>query len=110
MALSEQVFQILLSLASGDQHGYAIIQDVLARTDGGMRLTASTLYAALKRLLDARLIEEIDLPRGADDTRRRLYRLTKAGERAGRQEAARLETLAALARERRWLPKRRAVR
>lgn len=110
VALSEQVFQILLSLASGDLHGYAIIQDVLARTNGRTRLTASTLYAALKRLLDATLIEEIDSPRGSGDPRRRHYRLTKAGERAGRQEAARLETLAALARERQWLPRRRDAR
>jgi DNA-binding PadR family transcriptional regulator len=110
VALSEQVFQILLSLASGDLHGYAIIQDVRARTGGAMRLTASTLYAALKRLLDARLIEEIDPPPANGDSRRRLYRLTKAGERAGRQEAARLEMLAGLARERRWLPQRRGAR
>jgi DNA-binding PadR family transcriptional regulator len=111
-ALSPQVFQILLSLAEEDLHGYAIIGDVRERTAGEMRLTASTLYAALKRLLDERLIEELaERPRdGQDDARRRYYRITRAGREAGRREAARLETLAAMARGTRWLPGRRHTR
>ncbi len=104
------MFQILLSLASGERHGYAIIQDVQSRTSGETRLTASTLYAALKRLLDAGLIDEVDVPGASGGPPRRHYRLTKAGERAGRAEAARLEQLATLARERRWLPARRSAR
>lgn len=110
MPLSPQVFQILLSLASGERHGYAIIQDIEARTAGETRLTASTLYAALKRLLDAGLIEEIDdkhVAGASAGPARRHYRLTKAGVRAGRAEAARHEQLASMARERRWLPARR---
>jgi len=55
--LSTQVFQILLSLVDQDLHGYAIIQDVAQRTDNEVRLTASTLYAAVKRLLDQGLID-----------------------------------------------------
>lgn len=101
------MFQILLSLAERDLHGYAIIADIEARTEGGMALTASTLYAALKRLLDAGLIEErADRPEG-DDERRRYYRLTASGRNAGKAEAARLAALAAQAKAVRWLPRTR---
>jgi DNA-binding PadR family transcriptional regulator len=108
-ALSPQVFQILLSLADRPQHGYAIILDVQQRTGRGMRLTASTLYAALKRLLDAGLIEEIDARADDSDPRRRYYRLTKTGQSAGRAEAVRLDALTAMARAKRWLPSRRST-
>jgi DNA-binding PadR family transcriptional regulator len=69
-----------------------------------MRLTASTLYAALKRLLDERLIREIDTRPDDDDARRRYYRITASGRAAGRAEAARLDALAQMARGKRWLP------
>jgi len=103
---SAQVFHILLSLVDDDLHGYAIIQDVAARTDGEVRLTASTLYAAMKRLLESGWIEErTTRPAGtADDPRRRYYRLTKAGREVARAEARRLEQLAAMARAKRLLP------
>ena len=82
-AISSQVFHILLSLVDDDLHGYAIIQDVEARTDGEVRLTASTLYAAMKRLLESGWIEERSTrPAGAaDDPRRRYYRLTAEGKK-----------------------------
>lgn len=103
--LSSQVFQILLSLLDDDLHGYAIIQDVAARTGGEVRLTASTLYAAVKRLLDSKWIEErAQRPRADDDARRRYYRLTTLGRQAARAEALRLERLAAMARAKRLLP------
>jgi DNA-binding PadR family transcriptional regulator len=104
--LSEPVFQILLSLVDEELHGYAIIQDIAARTDGAVRLTASTLYAAVKRLFDSGWIEEIaERPRGArDDTRRRYYRITRLGRDAARAEARRIERLAAMARAKRLLP------
>jgi len=104
--LSPQVFHILLSLADDDLHGYAIIQDVAERTDGEFRLTASTLYAAVKRLLESGWIEErTSRPAGAaDDPRRRYYRITKAGREVARAEARRLEQLAAMARAKRFLP------
>jgi DNA-binding PadR family transcriptional regulator len=105
--MSPQVFHILLALADQDLHGYAIIADIAARTNGAMHLTASTLYAALRRLLDEQLIEEIDDRPDADDPRRRYYRITKAGKAAGRAEAARIEALADLARAKRWLPRLR---
>jgi DNA-binding PadR family transcriptional regulator len=104
--LSAQVFHILLSLADEDLHGYAIIQDVAVRTGGEVRLTASTLYAAVKRLLESGWIEERSTrPAGAaDDPRRRYYRLTKLGREVARAEARRLDQLAAMAREKRLLP------
>lgn len=92
----------MLSLAEADRHGYAIIGDVRTRTRGEMRLTASTLYAVLKRLLDQKWIEELDAPAHDTDARRRYYRLTPEGRRAGRGEADRLRDLAAMARSVHW--------
>ena len=104
--LTTPVFQILLSLVDEDLHGYAIIQDVAERTGGEVRLTASTLYAAVKRLLDTGWIEEVaQRPRAErDDPRRRYYRITRVGRAAARAEARRLERLAAMARAKRLLP------
>ena len=93
--MSSQVFQILLSLVDGPLHGYAIIQDVSARTSGEIRLTASTLYDALARLVDQAWIEEVsNIPAEAPrDSRRRYYALTARGRDAAEREAARLERL-----------------
>ncbi|HTE45338.1 MAG TPA: PadR family transcriptional regulator [Gemmatimonadaceae bacterium] len=103
--LSAQVFQILLSLVDDDLHGYAIIQDVADRTGGDVVLTASTLYAAIKRLLDNGWIEECrQRPRVNDDARRRYYHLTSLGRQAARAEARRLERLAGMARAKRLIP------
>lgn len=105
--MTAQVFHILLSLADGAPwHGYAIIQDVAARTGGEIRLTASTLYAAIKRMLDAGLIVEVDAPAESGGAPRRCYRVTKAGRRAARGEAERLARTVAMARERRLLPRK----
>ena len=108
--LGPQAFQILLSLADADMHGYAIIGDVRRRTQGEMRLTASTLYAVLKRLLDQGWIEELAPPATESDSRRRYYRITRVGREAGRAEAERLDALAAMARSKRWLPRSRPSR
>ena len=103
--LSAQVFQILLSLIDSDMHGYALIQDVRERTRGELSLTASTLYAATKRLLAAGWIDEIDydLPPPDHDDRRRYYRISAAGRAAARAEALRLERLTSMARDKRLL-------
>ena len=108
--LTAPVFQILLSLVDEDLHGYALIQDIRERTDGEVRLTASTLYAAVKRLSDAGLITEVQ-PRRAekDDSRRRYYRITPAGRQTLRAEAARLERLTAMARRKKLLPALRTM-
>jgi DNA-binding PadR family transcriptional regulator len=93
--LKTQWFHILLSLASGEQHGYGIMQDVLNRTTGKVRLWPATLYGSIKRLIEADLIEESD-ERPApelDDARRRYYRLTALGKRVLDAECERLEEL-----------------
>jgi DNA-binding PadR family transcriptional regulator len=105
--LSAQVFQILLSLVDDDLHGYAIIQDVRERTGGEINLTASTLYAAIKRLLDSGWIEETRSRPRDDDPRRRYYRLTTVGRAAALAEAQRLERYAAMARTKRLIPAKR---
>ncbi len=91
-----------------DLHGYAIIQDIRRRTAEEVSLTASTLYAAIKRLLDAGLIEERDgRPRaGDDDPRRRYYGIRPAGLDVARLEAARLERAVKMARQKRLTPRK----
>lgn len=96
--LSPQVFQVLLSLYQGALHGYSIIQDIDDRTSGEIRLTASTLYDALARLVDQGLIEEVDAPRDSSDTRRRYYAITRFGRQAAEREVQRLERLVRMAR------------
>jgi DNA-binding PadR family transcriptional regulator len=86
---------ILLALAKEEQHGYGIMQEVLNRTGGKVRLWPATLYGTLKRLMEAGLIKESD-ERPApefDDARRRYYRLTKQGRRALDAECQRLQDL-----------------
>ena len=99
LPLSRAVFHVMIALADGDRHGYAIIKDVADRTDGAERLGAGTLYAILKRLLDDGLIAEVRVAgTGADDQRRRYYRLTPFGRRVVKAEVERLERASALAR------------
>jgi DNA-binding PadR family transcriptional regulator len=88
-------FHIMLSLAGGEQHGYGIMQEVLNRTIGKVRLWPATLYGSIKRLIEAGLIEESD-ERPApelDDARRRYYRLTSLGKRVLDAECDRLQEL-----------------
>jgi DNA-binding PadR family transcriptional regulator len=99
LPLSVPVFHILLSLVDRDLHGYALIKDIETRTAGEVRLTASTLYGALARLLAAGLIQEIH----ADVERRRCYHLTRTGRALLRREAERLARAAQWARERRLI-------
>jgi DNA-binding PadR family transcriptional regulator len=108
LPLTVPVFQILLSLSDQDLHGYAIIQDIRERTAAEVSLTASTLYAAIKRLLDARLIEELDSRPGPedDDARRRYYRITPLGLDVARLETARLERTLKMARQKKLTPRR----
>ena len=108
--LTAPVFQILLSLVDEDLHGYALIQDIRARTGGEVDLTASTLYAAIKRLVAGELITEVQAPRAEkSDPRRRYYRITRTGREVLRAEAARLERLTAMARSKKLLPALRAA-
>jgi DNA-binding PadR family transcriptional regulator len=93
--LKAQWFHIMLSLAGEEQHGYGIMQEVLGRTHGKVRLWPATLYGSIKRLIEADLIEESD-ERPApelDDARRRYYRLTVLGKRVLAAECERLQEL-----------------
>jgi DNA-binding PadR family transcriptional regulator len=94
-------FHILLSLAEGAQHGYGIMQEVLERTDGKVRLWPATLYGSLKRLVDDGLIEESEDRPDEDDERRRYYRLTADGRATLAAEIGRLEDLVRAARAKR---------
>ena len=90
LPLSVPVFQILLSVMDEALHGYALLQDIEERTDGEVVLTASTLYGALKRMLQDGWVTEVASPEADDDPRRRYYAITPLGRRAVEEEAARL--------------------
>jgi len=98
--LQPAVFHILMALADEDRHGYGIIQEVLTRTNGDVRLSPGTLYRSIQRMLDDDLIVEVcERPAPElDDERRRYYRITKFGRQVAREEANRLSELVRLAR------------
>ena len=102
LPLTVPAFQILLALVDGERHGYALIRDLDQRTSGEVRLTASTLYGALARMLDAGLVEEAEARVGGE--RRRSYRMTRRGRGVLRLEAERLARAAGWARDKRLLP------
>lgn len=98
--LTPAMFHVLLALADGERHGYAILKEVVRRTNGKVRLSAGTLYGIIKRLnAEDWIVESTKRPvAGLDDERRRYYRLTEAGRRVAVNEARRLEELLAMAR------------
>lgn len=100
LPLPPATFHILLALSDADRHGYGIIQDVSARTNGELRLSAGTLYRSIQRMLEQGLIvETADRPvPELDDERRRYYRITPFGQEVARAEARRLVGLVELAR------------
>jgi DNA-binding PadR family transcriptional regulator len=101
-------FHILMSLAEEDRHGYAILQDVAARTRGEVRLGAGTLYRSIQRMLEQGLIvERRERPAPEqDDERRRYYRITPFGRAVARAEMRRLAELVKLARASGLVPRR----
>jgi len=107
LPLPVAVFHILVALADEERHGYAIMQDVAARTGGKLRLSAGTLYGAIKRMLEDGLIEETAERPDAEyhDERRRYYRVTAFGREAAMAEAERLSQLVSQAQAIGWLPK-----
>lgn len=100
LPLTSSMLHALVALADGDKHGYAILKEIIRRTDGTVRLSAGTLYALIKRALADGLIVEIDeRPDPAlDDERRRYYRLTALGRRVAAAEIQRLESIIEMAR------------
>ena len=107
LPLTPVVFEILVTLASRECHGYAILADVRART--GETLRPGSLYRALNRLLDDGLVEELDERPDPtiDDERRRYYRLTALGRQVATAEAARLDAQLRHARSARLIGRRR---
>src|SRR5687767_3554307 len=98
--LPAAAFRILMSLVDDDLHGYEIMRRVEEQTAGRTRLGPGTLYSSIQALLEAGLISEVPTPEAAaaGNERRRYYRLTAAGRKAGREEAERLADLLRLAR------------
>jgi DNA-binding PadR family transcriptional regulator len=108
LPLPPAAFHILVALAGDDRHGYAIIQEVAARTGGDVTLSAATLYRSIQRLLEQGLILETrERPAPElDDQRRRYYRITPRGRAAAGAEARRLDQLVKLARAHGIVPAR----
>ena len=100
LPLTPAVLHILLALADGEQHGYAIAQAIEALTEGTVRMGPGTLYGSIGRMVASGLIEESARPRGrtGDDDRRRFYRMTPLGRRVLESETERLARVVALAR------------
>ena len=95
LPLTPAMFYVLVALADGQTHGYAILKDVETLTDGSVRLSTGTLYGIIKRLLNEGLVRE----QRAADPRRRSYELTPFGREVAKAEAARLEQTLAIARK-----------
>jgi DNA-binding PadR family transcriptional regulator len=92
LPLSPACLHILISLAGEDRHGYGIMQEVSAQSDGQYVLGPGTLYDNLQKLLDSGLVEEATAPKGETDSRRRYYRLTPFGRQVLTAEISRLES------------------
>jgi DNA-binding PadR family transcriptional regulator len=90
LPLTPALFHVLLSLADGDKHGYAILKEVEERTHGDVVLSTGTLYGIIKRLLTDELIRELT---ASGEDRRRCYRLTPFGRRVAMAEADRLRAM-----------------
>jgi DNA-binding PadR family transcriptional regulator len=106
LPLPTAAFHILLAVADEDRHGYAIIQDVAARTGGALKLSAGTLYRSIQRMLEQGLLTEPrhrPLPE-LDDERRRYYRITPFGRAVAEAESGRMAQLVRMARARGFAP------
>ena len=100
LPLPPATFHILVALAGEDRHGYAIIQDIAARTNGEVQLSAGTLYRSIQRMVEQDLIEETAARPAPelDDERRRYYRITPFGLDVARAETGRLQAMVRIAR------------
>ena len=107
LPLTPPVFHLLVALSEGERHGYALMRQVAADTDGALQLGPGTLYGCLQRMLEAGLIAESDRRADPllDDERRRYYRISDFGTRVVTAEAKRLAAAVTVARARRLLPK-----
>jgi DNA-binding PadR family transcriptional regulator len=105
-SLTPAAFQVLLALAAGEAHGYAVMRFVEQLTAGTVRLGPGTLYRTIGRLLADGLVDEAEGgdPAAPHDARRRYYRLTPLGRQAAEAEAAQLQRLVAAAAQAGLLP------
>ena len=103
--LTPAVVHVLLALADGDRHGYAILKDVQRQSGSRLRFGPGTIYGTLQRLMDAGWVEESAAPVAATDERRRYYRLTRSGREALKAEIDRLGDLLDVARAHRIHPR-----
>lgn len=103
--LTPAVVHVLLALADGERHGYAILKDVQHQASSAFTLGPGTIYGTLQRLMESGWVEETDAPASATDARRRYYRLTRDGREALRGEVGRLDALVRVARQRRVQPR-----
>ena len=102
--LTPAVLHILLALAEGERHGYAIAQEIETATEGDIHMGPGTLYGSIRRMLSAGLIDEsARRPRHDDDERRRYYRMTPLGRRLLEAELSRLTRVMRVARGKRVL-------
>ena len=106
-SLTPAVFHILLALSGGELHGYGIMKQVEADSEGRIKMGAGTLYGSLKRMLDAGLVKESNrrIDPEMDDARRIYYRVTDLGARTLAAELERYHRIVALAQELELLPK-----
>ncbi len=107
LPLTPAVFFVLLSLADGEKHGYAIMREMTALSGGKFRMGPGTLYTTLQRLLDLALIEEVQGPGGPieHESRRRYYRLTGNGKLLLEAEIGRMDSVVRLARRKKLVPR-----
>jgi DNA-binding PadR family transcriptional regulator len=105
--LAPAVFHILLSLAEGERHGYALRREIAQRTGGKLKVGPGVLYGAIHKMLEWELIAESDErpDQHLDDERRRYYRITTFGRKVAQAEAARMRELVQLAAARFGAPK-----
>jgi DNA-binding PadR family transcriptional regulator len=105
--LTPAVFHILLALSNGERHGYGIMKQVEADSQGNVNMGAGTLYGSLKRMLDAGLVKESDkrIDPEMDDERRIYYQITGVGTKALAAELERYKRIVSLAQERKLYPK-----
>jgi DNA-binding PadR family transcriptional regulator len=103
--LTPAVIHVLLALAGGEQHGYAILKDVARQTQDRLHLGPGTIYSTLQRLMEMGWVEETDGPARVVDERRRHYRLTTSGREAIAAEIDRLNDVMRIARAHRIVPK-----
>ena len=105
--LTPAVFHILLALSSGERHGYGIMKQVEADSQGKVSMGPGTLYGSLRRMLDAGLVKESDkrVDPEMDDQRRIYYQLTGAGAEALTAELERYQRIVTIAQQRKLYPK-----